>query len=510
MRLQKKHIWYMISGILLTVQLGMGIVTVYELIMLNMLPEKYLVAGIVVLTALLALVAFLYLFRYKKKTKAIVAKSIATLLSLTIIVGCVAGTLAIARINVTVSEVAGYTIQSHEMAVYVMKDSSASSLSDLKTGSFGINDVYDVVNTQKMQEQVEKELNTSVKAQHYDSVNSMVDALYRGDVDAIILNQAYEPLLEEQEKYVDYVNDTRKVYTYSIEVQVASQKPQQNGDKEDNRSISQRPFTVYISGSDTRAKKLETSRSDVNILAVINPATKQVLLVNTPRDAYVKISIAPTERDKLTHCCLYGVDCSMDTLSALYNIEIDRYARINFRGFAQMIDAVGGVTVESPKSFTGVEGHYIEKGTNYLNGEEALDFVRERHHFGDGDFQRGRNQMQVIRQLIAKLSSASILTQYDEVLDSLGNTFVTDFSSAEMSELVKMQLNDGASWNVQTYTLMGEGKSRTSYSLPNLSTYVMIIDEDSKEYAMELMQRVYDGDILTEEDMVMPKKSSEE
>ena len=96
-----------------------------------------------------------------------------------------------------------------------------------------------------------------------------------------------------------------------------------DGDISDD-SMAKKPFILYISGSDTRESTLATSRSDVNILAVVNPVSKMVLLINTPRDYYVLTSKAAFwQYDKLPHCGAYGIDCSMDTLGKLYEEEGD-------------------------------------------------------------------------------------------------------------------------------------------------------------------------------------------
>ncbi len=283
------------------------------------------------------------------------------------------------------------------------------------------------------------------------------------------------------------------------------------GEEEKPFVITEDPFVVYISGNDTKSS-MEKVRSDVNILAVVNPSTKQVLLVNTPRDYYVKISESKRgERDKLTHCGIYGMDCSIETLNNLYDIEIDYYAQLNFRGFIRMIDAVGGIEVYSEKSFTSWSEHmYFKKGTNHLDGEEALEFVRERHAFGDGDAARGRHQMEVVQGLIKKFQSGALLTNYGEILDNIGKYFRCDFSQTEISDLVKMQLSDFASWDVKTFAVTGEGTSRYTYSIPNAKAYVMIPDEDSVDYAHELMDKVFAGEELTEEDLVYtPEKEKE-
>jgi anionic cell wall polymer biosynthesis LytR-Cps2A-Psr (LCP) family protein len=111
--------------------------------------------------------------------------------------------------------------------------------------------------------------------------------------------------------------------------------------------------------------------------------------------------------------------------------------------------------------------------------------------------------MQMIKALVAKLSSGAIITNYSDIMGSLEGMFSTDVSTTEIGNLVKMQLSDGASWNVQSFTVSGEGKKRTTYSMPNLKSYVMLPDDNDVAYARKLIQKVYDGDVLTEDDMTV-------
>ena len=123
--------------------------------------------------------------------------------------------------------------------------------------------------------------------------------------------------------------------------------------------ITKEPFVVYLSGVDNRGDLTEKARSDVNILAVVNPTTKQVALINTPRDYYVDLA-GTDSKDKLTHAGLYGVETSMATLGNLYGVNVEHYLRINFAGFINIIDAIGGVDVYSDQAFTSVgsPGYY--------------------------------------------------------------------------------------------------------------------------------------------------------
>ena len=264
--------------------------------------------------------------------------------------------------------------------------------------------------------------------------------------------------------------------------------------------ITKEPFVVYLSGVDNRGELTENARSDVNILAVVNPVTKQAALINTPRDYYV--DLAGTEsKDKLTHAGLYGVETSMATLGNLYGVDVDHYIRINFAGFISIIDAIGGVDVYSDQAFTSVgsPGYYdpttFAEGWNHLDGKSALAFARERHAFKTGDIQRGINQMKVIDAMANKLKSPALLMSFSKLMDAAADCFVTSFSQEQISALVRMQLGDLASWDIQSYTVTGSGaKSSKCYSAKGQSLYVMKPDENSVNEAKALIAAVLGGE----------------
>ena len=264
--------------------------------------------------------------------------------------------------------------------------------------------------------------------------------------------------------------------------------------------ITKEPFVVYLSGVDNRGELTENARSDVNILAVVNPVTKQAALINTPRDYYV--DLAGTEsKDKLTHAGLYGVETSMATLGNLYGVDVGHYIRINFAGFISIIDAIGGVDVYSDQAFTSVgsPGYYdpttFAEGWNHLDGKSALAFARERHAFKTGDIQRGINQMKVIDAMANKLKSPTLLMSFSKLMDAAADCFVTSFSQEQISALVRMQLGDLASWDIQSYTVTGSGaKSSKCYSAKGQSLYVMKPDENSVNEAKALIAAVLGGE----------------
>lgn len=244
-----------------------------------------------------------------------------------------------------------------------------------------------------------------------------------------------------------------------------------------------KPFVVYISGIDTYGEISAVSRSDVNMLAVINPVTHKILLVNTPRDYYVQLHGTTGVRDKLTHAGIYGIDMSRQTMEDLYHVSIDSYIRVNFSSLVSVVDALGSINVYSDYSFKG-----FKEGYNEMNGAQALAFSRERYSFSEGDRTRGKNQQRVIEAIVDKLSSSSVLVNYSATLSTLQASIQTNISGDKVSGLVKRQLEGRDSWKTESISVDGTGKQAPTFSAGNTLLYVMEPNSASLEAAKQRIQ----------------------
>jgi LCP family protein required for cell wall assembly len=224
----------------------------------------------------------------------------------------------------------------------------------------------------------------------------------------------------------------------------------------------------------------------------VNPKMHKILLTTTPRDYYVYIpEVSGDMRDKLTHAGIYGVEASMRTLGNLYDIEVGDYIRINFDSVIRLVDALGGVDVNSDYAFTTRGGGYsFNEGLNHLNGEQALAFSRERYAFKDGDNQRGRNQMAVLTAMLNKLQSPALLKNPGEVLDVVGESMQTSFTRDEITGLISWQLSEGQSWEITRQAVSGHGDSQQTYSMKGTNLYVMWPDEESVAEASEKIKEI--------------------
>lgn len=462
----------------------------------GMLSNLYLIILMVVLIVLNAVSVIVQLPLRRNKAGKLIMGIVSLLLSGAMLYGVV----AVNSVQSALSKIVGKMTETEITEVRVMNDNPATSMGDTRGYTFGYIADADTKNTQSILDEISKSFGT-IKSKGYDSMTALADALYDDEVDAILINQGYVDLLTEKDGYTDFRDQTRVLYTYTTTHEVDPIVP--------NTSITKEPFVVYCSGIDARVDDISAkSRSDVNILAVVNPTTKQILLVNTPRDYYLPLA-RNGELDKLTHAGLYGIDESMKVLGNLYGVQADYYVRVNFAGLVKIVDALGGVDIESDANFSCVpmetpdgNGDYtyqkysFTKGINHVNGSQALAFARERKAFADGDNRRGQHQMTVIKAIVNKACSSAVLTKYQELLKAASDAFITNMPYADISSLVQMQLGDMADWNITTYAVSGEGSTEYCYALGD-KAWVMIKDSSKVNTAKNMIQQVINGEAPT-------------
>lgn len=476
---QKKN-KHMVGRVLAGIQGVLSIIVLALLFMLDVIPMKYLAVG----AALLAVLWVFSFFSQFTRGTHIVGKVESVILC--VILGMVTYYLFIT--NSFLGNITGSTIKIDNIVIAVMKDDPAQSLADAADYTFGIENSMERDKIDKTIAKINKNLGKDIATHEYEGLLQQIDDLYNGEVGAIIYNEAFKENILEQHPTFD--DDVRTLDNVKIETKVEVAKS--------DKDVTGDAFSVYITGIDTYGEISTSGRSDVNIIATVNPETKQILLTTTPRDYYVAFpGVTNGELDKLTHAGIYGVDCSMNTLGELYGVKIDYYAKVNFTSLIKMVDQLGGVDVYSEYDFTSIDGIHFNKGYNYLDGQSALSFSRERKNLEGGDNQRGKNQQAVMTAMIKKAMSPAILANYAGLLGGLEGNFETSMSMNDITELIKMQLNDGGDWNIVSQSVVGSNGNDVCYSMKSYGpVYVMIPDDASVAAAAAQIQQVYNGETL--------------
>ena len=464
----------------------------YQLIKINVLPTKLLFLITIIFVLLDSIFALLLCYY----TRAIVSKIICVVITLVLIFGSCLGGYYISKTGSLLTNITNVTKHAKNTVSVVVKQSSdIKNKSQLNGLSVGTLRTIGTQGSSKVLTELSKD-GIVMNQSEYDSLSAMLEAFYNGEVDSIIMNESSRSQILDMESYADFDNNTRVVYQTSYKVE--------NTDKANAVSdITSKPFNVLISGSDTRGGFDENGRSDVIMVATINPKTSTILLTSVPRDFYVTTACDAADGcmqgalDKITHTGIHGTNTTKRTVEQLLGVEINYTFKVGFDAVTELVDAVGGVDVTvapgyAVDHFACMHNLSVHEGVNHLNGEQALAFARERYAYTEGDRQRTKNQQLVLMGIVDKITSPSIVQNYSSIMDAMSNTFSTTMSSSEISALIKYQINNNPKWKMEQYMVDGTGDTLMCAELGDAAS-VMVPDQSTVKMAKDKINAVLAG-----------------
>ena len=460
----------------------------YQLIKINVLPTKLLFLITIIFVLLDAIFALLLCYY----TRAVVSKIICVVITLVLIFGSCMGGYYISKTGSLLTNITNVTKHAKNTVSVVVKQSSdiknKSQLNGLSVGTLR------TIGTQGSSKAL-KELSKDgilMNQSEYDSLSAMLEAFYKGEVDSIIINESSRSQILDMESYADFDNNTRVVYQTSYKVE--------NTDKANAvTDITSKPFNVLISGSDTRGGFDENGRSDVIMVATINPKTSTILLTSVPRDFYVTTTCDAADGcmqgalDKITHTGIHGTNTTKRTVEQLLGVEINYTFKVGFDTVTDLVDALGGVDVYVEPGYAVTTSTFsVHEGTNHLDGEHALAYARERYSYTEGDRQRTKNQQQVLMGIVNEATKPSVITKYASIMDAMANTFSTTMSNEEISDLIKYQINNNPKWKMEQYMVDGTGDTLMCAELGDAAS-VMVPDQSTVKMAKDKINAVLAG-----------------
>ncbi len=491
------------------IQILFSILLIFTVIKIGVLGVKFLIPIILSICVVDFLVLFFLYKRKGKKTK-IALSILSVLLSIAYLI------ISIVLLQVYSSMNNMFKNNSYiNYSVLALKSSNYKKINDIDDKIIGyyVDDKYN--------ESAQKELNKKVDVEYigYSSINELKNALLVKEIDALMIMDSYleiddvseeesiadiqdnnssNHLVSEDEKnMLDNIEDfdvkSKTIYNFKIKVD--------NSKKSKKIDLEKGSFAIYVSGQDSYADSVsETSRSDVNLLMIVNLKSKQILLLSIPRDYYINIS-SKGAYDKLTHISLYGSEEAMSSLGDLLDVSVDYYVKFNFTTFMKAVEYLLPLDVYSDYDFTTSvydqtigNSYTFSKGYNHItDGKMALQFVRARKNFAEGDRQRGINQSRFLRAVINKASTPSVLLKYNKILKSLEGTFLTNISNESIQEIAKYVLNNNGKFEISSISLDGSDANRPTYSGGSQPLYVMIPDNKTIEDAKVQIKTVLDG-----------------
>lgn len=483
--------------VLFCIQVIITVVFGFIIYRLNMFPLKYLLPLMVIL-----LIIFIILYRGQKKTESNIIKAkIYKIISLIVSIALIFSGMKITEGSNVLDAITGASTQTIEMSVIALNTSSYNEMKDLDDAIFGECSTNDQVNMNKVNVMIEEDIG-EFDIEDYDSLSLLAKALYNSNIDVMVLKETDRETVKES--YEEFDDNTKIIYTYKILIPTA---------KANSAKVTQEPFNIFIGGTDQSGDISTAGLSDVNMIATVNPVTKQLYLTSIPRDYYVDID-GYDGKDKLTHSARSseGIECTMKTIENFMNIKFNYYVKLNFTSFMNIIDALGGIEVDIPvyKTYNSDDGSFTTKiykyemkpGVTQMDAKHALAFVRERKSFVDGDRVRGQNQQLVIKAIVKKMCSPTVVMKLDGIFESVANSLETNMSSDEIRSLINMQIDDMASWDVLSYRLDGTDDRVMEFATiagacPNPNGLdVMIPDETTIAKAQEYINTVMSGEKL--------------
>lgn len=460
----------------------------YQLIKINVLPTKLLFLITIIFVLLDAIFALLLCYY----TRAVVSKIICVVITLVLIFGSCLGGYYISKTGSLLTNITNVTKHAKNTVSVVVKQSSdIKNKSQLNGLSVGTLRTIGTQGSSKALTELSKD-GIVMNQSEYDSLSAMLEAFYNGEVDSIIINESSRSQILDMESYADFDNNTRVVYQTSYKVE--------NTDKANAvTDITSKPFNVLISGSDTRGGFDENGRSDVIMVATVNPKTSTILLTSVPRDFYVTTACDAADGcmqgalDKITHTGIHGTNTTKRTVEQLLGIEINYTFKVGFDTVTDLVNALGGVDVYVEPGYAVTNEYFsVHEGVNHLNGHDALEYARERYAYTEGDRQRTKNQQQVLMGIVNEATKPSVITKYASIMDAMANTFSTTMSNEEISDLIKYQINNNPKWKMEQYMVDGTGDTLMCAELGDAAS-VMVPDQSTVKMAKDKINAVLAG-----------------
>lgn len=469
----------------------------FKLIKLNVLPTVILIAVLFFAAAIcVAIVSALWSKRRP------VRFALGILLSVLAVAGLGYGSFMFSEAYKTAKKVTTVEPVTTVVGVYVKADDPAVAVTDTAGSTYGVLKTSDREDTDQALQMIANDLGSAINVAEYENVTELILAVSNGNVRAGVFEAYHIEMLQsmEQAEYIALAAGVRELCSYTVEKRSNdADNPTDVGEspiqlrEETEEDANDNVFTVYISGIDTYGSVNVQSRSDVNIIGIVNTETHQVLLVTTPRDYYVYTPVSGQYKDKLTHAGLWGPECSMGALEYLYDVNIDYYFRLNFSGFVKIIDALGGIDF----SYTD-DGRVV-----HLAGSDALTIARDRTLCGS-DFNRGINQTRIIKCVIKKMLSPEMLSNFSGVMDAVNGSFETTVPYDFITDMVKEQLSSNPDWEIFNIGAQGTGTSAIPYAFrvygneSGLYAYVCEPDSSSVNQIQSLIKAMKNDERISD------------
>ena len=451
-------------------------IRVYKLKNMGGSIPKYVYLAIFLIIVFYLLILFCVMFKLKKQKKLkknIRKKKLYIVLIVYIIIGVVISLVIGYLYNYAGSFNKEYI--EYSSSLITLKDNKCKKITDVNDYTIGILSSKDSEDGYIIPKKIIKEydLEDENDIEEYDSYQEMMNKLYSKEIDALFIPTEYGPIFNGMEGYENVLTDTKIIVTKKMKFKKSTTSKREVSSK--GKSIKN-PFTILLLGVDSTQDGLNkntVANGDSLMLITFNPKTLNATILSIPRDSYVPIACWNGKpENKITHAAAYGTDCMMSTIENYFDIKIDYYAKINFKGLVQLVNAMGGIDVDVPKDLCTDDSSRggevcIKAGHQHLDGEGALVLSRNRKQLSNGDIGRGENQQLVIKAMVDKIKSIKSASQFLKILNTISNNFDSNFTTDQILSFYSiaedLMNNDLATnnldlVNIQQLYLQGSGQ----------------------------------------------------
>mgnify|MGYP004562517893 CR=1 FL=1 len=457
--------------ILTIISIVISAFTIYQIFRLSSIENliRYIVMGILFLIDIFILIKGLKCFKNKHSKRTLF---IILTLIYSIICGVVGGIIfylygQLQNMNT------GYVTYSSSLVT--MSSNGTKDIKDVNNFKIGIWNNEDSPDGYIIPQEIIKQykLNDNNEIINYDDYSSMLTDLYVNEIDAMLLPTSYVDMFKAIAGYENIADDTTIIVTKEKEMKkadVSTVETASNG-----KDVTQ-PFTILLMGIDSTNEELQKNaiaNGDTLIVMTFNPKTLNATMLSIPRDSYVPIACWSNKAEnKITHAAGYGTDCMMKTIENYLGVNIDYYAKINFKGLVKLVNAIGGIEMNVTQQLctdNSSRDDYvcIEPGYQTLDGEHALVYARNRYDLPNGDFGRNQHQQEIVMAIANKFKNISDVGTFMGIINTISNSLDTNLTTKQMlsfynvgKDIIKKSLSSDEAdlINIQQLYLAGNGQ----------------------------------------------------
>lgn len=432
----------------------------YSIILYNGVETFYRIFGILFLVYFLILFGYLLLRNaHSKKSIGFIICSIITVVFISVEF---VGYYYLNKLYKTIDSYS--TVENQYSSSLITYDKNLKDYKDLNNKKIGIiTDEEDIEGYILPNEIITNlKLNESNEIVEYTSTMDLLYSFKKKEIDAAFFSSNYIDMFSSIEEFENIETETKVLYSEEKIIESIEEDI-----KKETSSLT-KPFSVLIIGVDSSKDGVTSGyNADVLLLLTFNPQTLNATLTSVPRDMYLQTACSGKAYRRInTTTWGSSSSCAVKTIEKLFDVDIDYYAKINFKGVVQLVDSLGGITVDVPYSFCeqnssrswGKNTVFVEKGIQTLNGEQALAMARNRHKPNDGsaagkqmgkycpsynegsrnDYTRGKSQIKLIQAIISKATELRDPDQALEILQKVKANFQTNVTTNDLLSLYNL------------------------------------------------------------------------